>query len=104
VDEEPTVVIKSGVFRVDLVKLCERAGTTSARQASPDEVREATGQSIGGVSPAGWPRPLRVFIDDSLEQFDRLWSACGTPNAVFATDYDELRVLTDASPISLVER
>ena len=98
------MVIKSGVFRVDLVKLCERAGTTSARQASPDEVREATGQSIGGVSPAGWPRPLRVFIDDSLEQFDRLWSACGTPNAVFATDYDELRVLTDASPISLVER
>jgi prolyl-tRNA editing enzyme YbaK/EbsC (Cys-tRNA(Pro) deacylase) len=75
------------------------------RQATPDEVRSATGQAIGGVSPVNWPGPLRVFIDDSLAAFDRIWSACGTPNAVFATTFAELASLTNARPVSLlVER
>ena len=101
VDDEAVVVIKSGSFRVDTDYLGAIANGTIVRQASPEEVRIATGQPIGGVSPSGWPQALRVFIDDTLNGFDRLWAACGTPNAVFATNYDELRYLTDATPIAL---
>ncbi len=101
VDDEPVVVVKSGALRVDTAKLREVAKGTAVRQASPGEVRAATGQPIGGVSPTGWPNSLRVFIDDSLAQYDLVWSACGTPNAAFATTYDELRDLTGAIPISL---
>ena len=67
----------------------------------PDEVRAATGQPIGGVSPVNWPGALRVFIDDSLAAYERVWAACGTPNAVFATTYDELIDLTHATPVTL---
>lgn len=101
VDDEPVVVIKSGAFRVDTHALCTFAGGTSTRQATPDEVRQATGQPIGGVSPTGWPSALRVFLDETLAKYDRLWAACGTPNCVFATTYDELRNLTGATPIPL---
>ncbi|MHB1209587.1 MAG: YbaK/EbsC family protein [Acidimicrobiales bacterium] len=100
-DDEPLVVVKSGVNRVDTTKLARIAGGEHVRQANPDEVRAATGQPIGGVSPVGWPGALRVFIDVTLAEFDRVWSACGTPNAVFATTYDELRHLTGATPLSL---
>jgi prolyl-tRNA editing enzyme YbaK/EbsC (Cys-tRNA(Pro) deacylase) len=71
------------------------------RQATPDEVRAATGQAIGGVSPVNWPDALRVFIDDSLLRYDQVWAACGTPNAVFATTYDELLALTNATTLHL---
>ena len=101
VDDEPVVVIKSGAFRVDTVALCAFTGGTSARQATPDEVRHATGQPIGGVSPTGWPSALRVFLDQALATYDQLWAACGTPNCVFATTYDELHDLTGATPIAL---
>jgi len=101
VDEEPVVVIKSGAQRVDLARLQRAAGGSSARQASPDEVRAATGQPIGGVSPVGWPHALRTFIDDSLSRYETVWAACGTPNAVFSSTYEELRSLTGALPLAL---
>ena len=101
-DEEPVVVIKSGAFRVDTKKFTRLLGATTMRQANADEVRAATGQPIGGVSPVNWPGPLRVYIDRSLADFRPLWAACGTPNAVFATSYDELIALTRAQAIDLV--
>lgn len=100
-DDEPIVVVKSGANRVDTKQLAHVARGSAVRQATPDEVRAATGQPIGGVSPVGWPSQLRVFIDDTLRGYERVWSACGTPNAVFATTYDELRGLTDATPLTL---
>ena len=100
-DDEPVVVIKSGAFRVDTKEFTRLVGATTMRQANADEVRAATGQPIGGVSPVNWPGPLRVYIDNSLCDFERLWAACGTPNAVFATSYEELTLLTRAQAIDL---
>jgi prolyl-tRNA editing enzyme YbaK/EbsC (Cys-tRNA(Pro) deacylase) len=100
VDDEPVVVIKSGAFRVDLETLAVGAGGAHVRQAKPDEVRGATGQAIGGVSPVGWPTPLRTFIDDSLREYDVLWAACGTPNSVFRTNFEQLQSITGGTVIS----
>jgi prolyl-tRNA editing enzyme YbaK/EbsC (Cys-tRNA(Pro) deacylase) len=101
VDDEPVMVIKSGRHRVDLGALAQAAGGAGARQATPEEVRSATGYPIGGVSPVGWPGPLRCFIDASLEEFEEIWSAAGTPNAVFPTTFDELCMLSGAVPFQL---
>ncbi|MGA2970564.1 MAG: YbaK/EbsC family protein [Acidimicrobiales bacterium] len=100
-DDKPLIVLKSGTLRVDLEKVRQFLGVVSVRQATPNEVRAATGQSPGGVSPVGWPQPITCLIDNSLAHVARLWAACGTPNAVFSTTYDELRSLTGAIPISL---
>jgi prolyl-tRNA editing enzyme YbaK/EbsC (Cys-tRNA(Pro) deacylase) len=101
VDDKPVVILKSGTLRVDVEKVRQHLGAVSVRQASPAEVRDATGQSPGGVSPVGWPQPIPCLMDGSLKDFARLWAACGTANAVFATTYDELRSLTSATLISL---
>jgi prolyl-tRNA editing enzyme YbaK/EbsC (Cys-tRNA(Pro) deacylase) len=100
-DDEPIVILKSGAFRVDPASFARQVGGTTLRRADADEVRRATGQPIGGVSPAGWPSELRVFIDDTLADYEEIWSACGTPNAVFATTYLELQRLTGAVALSL---
>lgn len=100
-DDTPLVVLKSGTLRVDVEKVRQYLGALSVRQATPTEVRAATGQSPGGVSPVGWPQPIPCLIDNSLARIAQLWAACGTPNAVFATTYEELRLLTGATPISL---
>ena len=101
VDDEAVIVIKSGRHRVDVDALAGAAGGRVARQATPNEVRAATGFPIGGVSPVGWPTPQRAFIDESLAEYDEIWSAAGTPNAVFPTTYDELVRLTGAAPLQL---
>jgi prolyl-tRNA editing enzyme YbaK/EbsC (Cys-tRNA(Pro) deacylase) len=75
----------AGDRRVDTGKLGD-----AARQAKPDEVREATGFAVGGVPPLGHDRPVRTVVDESLRRFETLWCAGGTPHAVFPVGTDEL--------------
>jgi prolyl-tRNA editing enzyme YbaK/EbsC (Cys-tRNA(Pro) deacylase) len=101
-DDEPIVVITSGAHRVDPAFLARDIGAATIRMANAREVRAATGQPIGGVAPINWPARLRVYLDEDLEQHAAIWSAAGTPNAVFPTTFDELRRLTSATPQAVV--
>ena len=79
VDEQgPVLCLCAGDRRVDTAKL-----GPAVRQARGDEVRNATGFSIGGVPPLGHDRPPRTVVDESLRRFDTVWCAGGTPHAVF---------------------
>ena len=93
-DGEPLLVMTSGVHRVDTAALAERLGRGSITRASADQVRDATGQAIGGVAPTGHPAPLTTVVDEDLAAFDEIWAAGGTPHTVFPLTYDELVKLT----------
>jgi prolyl-tRNA editing enzyme YbaK/EbsC (Cys-tRNA(Pro) deacylase) len=62
-----------------------------------DEVRAATGQTIGGVAPVGHPSPLRTWIDRDLAGYAQLCASAGTIHAVFATTFQLLTELTGAT-------
>ena len=81
-DGEPLIVLTSGVNRVDTARLGRELGKAISR-ADPERVRAATGFAVGGVPPVGYPAPLDVLVDRDLLQFDEVWAAAGTPNAVF---------------------
>jgi prolyl-tRNA editing enzyme YbaK/EbsC (Cys-tRNA(Pro) deacylase) len=89
-------IVKSLVFNVDgrpTMILCagdRRVTRIDGEPASPQEVRAATGFSIGGVPPLGHDADLPTIVDESLRRFDRVWCAAGTPNAVFETRLEEL--------------
>ena len=82
-DAGPVLVLCAGDRRVD-------AGALGLRRAKPDVVREATGFAIGGVPPLGHPAPMRTLVDGSLQRFDTVWCAAGTPNAVFEVRTEDL--------------
>lgn len=93
-DGEPLLVMTSGAHRVDTAALAERLGRGSIQRANPDQVREATGQAIGGVAPTGHPAPLTTIVDEELARYPEIWAAGGTPHTVFPLTYDELVRLT----------
>ena len=68
-DGAPLLVLTSGAHRVDTGKVAALIGAERVRRASPDFVRAATGQAIGGrgagrppgtAADAGRPRPGAV--------------------------------------------
>jgi prolyl-tRNA editing enzyme YbaK/EbsC (Cys-tRNA(Pro) deacylase) len=81
----PILCLCAGDRRVDTGKLGD-----GVRQATRDEVREATGFAIGGVPPLGHERPVPTVVDESLNRFETLWCAGGTPHAVFPVETDKL--------------
>ncbi len=101
-DGEPLLVMTSGAHRVDTQALAERLGCGRIQRATPDQVRDATGQVIGGVAPSGHPAPLRTIVDQALAGYPQIWAAGGTPHTVFPLTYDELVRLT-AGTVSRVD-
>ena len=95
---DPVLVLTSGAHRVDTAKVATLLGVDSLKRATPDFVREHTGQAIGGVAPVGHPKPVRTLVDTALAAFPEVWAAGGIPHAVFPTTYDELVRVTDGTP------
>lgn len=90
VDDQAVVALVGGADRLDEARLADAAGGRSARRATADEARLATGYAVGGVPPFGHAQPLRVFVDDALLEHDVVWAAAGTPTRVFAIAPDAL--------------
>jgi prolyl-tRNA editing enzyme YbaK/EbsC (Cys-tRNA(Pro) deacylase) len=101
-DGEAILVLSSGSHRVDTDFVARRLGVAELRPATPDEVRAATGQPIGGVAPVGHPRPLPTYIDAALRRFEVIWASAGTPHAVFSSTFAELQRATGATEIVVV--
>ncbi len=97
-DGEPLLVLTSGAHRVDTAKVAAGIGVGRLRRATPEFVREHTGQVIGGVAPLGHPAPVRTLVDTTLERYDVVWAAGGVPRAVFPTTYTELLRITAGTP------
>jgi prolyl-tRNA editing enzyme YbaK/EbsC (Cys-tRNA(Pro) deacylase) len=100
-DGEPLLVLTSGAHRADPARLATAAGASTVRRATPEFVREHTGQPIGGVAPVGHPKPVTTLIDTRLAEHERVWAAAGHPHTVFPTTYDELIALTGATPVEV---
>ena len=89
-DEEPVLALTSGANRVDEGRLAAAAGAGSARRATPEEARAATGFAVGGTPPFGSPEPVRTFVDETLLAFEEVWAAAGTSDSVFPLSPDAL--------------
>jgi prolyl-tRNA editing enzyme YbaK/EbsC (Cys-tRNA(Pro) deacylase) len=81
-DGDPVLVVASGAHRVDPDLLAEVFDVAAIRQASPDEVRVATGYPVGGVSPLGCGK-LPIAFDETLLGYDCVYAAGGDGNTLF---------------------
>ena len=80
--QKPVLIIASGTNRVN-EKLAKEYIGEELEKADAEFVLEHTGFAIGGVPPVGHIKPINAFIDEDLLQYDEIWAAAGTPNAVF---------------------
>ncbi|HEY5275425.1 MAG TPA: YbaK/EbsC family protein [Coriobacteriia bacterium] len=81
-DERPGLALVAGDMRGDTKAIGALVGARSVHFADADTVRTATGYAIGGVSPYDLPAELTVLIDESLERFDIVYTAAGTPSSM----------------------
>ncbi len=98
VGERPVVALVAGDRRCRTETLpAALALEGEVARAGPALVKAATGFTIGGVAPVGFPAPLPIAVDASLERFADLYAAAGHPHCVFRTSYPELLALSGAS-------
>lgn len=95
---KPILVLTSGANRVDEKRIKAYAGEKIMR-ADADFVREVTGYAIGGVPPIAHLQQMETYLDEDLMQYNLIWAAAGTPNAVFELTPDDLQKMTQGQVV-----
>lgn len=96
----PLLVITSGRHRVDTELVAKNLGVEKLHRADADFIKNASGFSIGGVSPVGWVnKPEITLIDQALNDYGVAWAAAGHPHSVYPTSFEELARVTGATPM-----
>lgn len=97
---KPIIVLTSGANRVDEKRIREYAGEGIGK-ADADFVRAVTGFAIGGVPPVGHLQTIETYMDEDFLQYDTVWAAAGTPNAIFELRTSDLQKMTGAKVVQV---
>ena len=89
------LVVTAGDARIDNKKYKTFFGT-KAKMLTPEEVIEHIGHAIGGVCPFGVKEKIDIFCDVSMQRFDTVFPACGSPNSAIELTCDELFNISQA--------
>ncbi|WP_374353114.1 YbaK/EbsC family protein [Limnohabitans sp.] len=100
-DDAAVLVVTSGDRRVDEKKVSALVGKVG--RADADFVKARTGFTIGGVSPVAHLIPSVTLLDQDLWRFEEIWAAAGHPHGVFRLAPEDLRHLTGAPVVDVVE-
>jgi prolyl-tRNA editing enzyme YbaK/EbsC (Cys-tRNA(Pro) deacylase) len=89
------LVVARGDARMDNKK-AKAAFGGKVKMLGLDEVEALTGHPVGGVCPFGLARPLPVYCDVSLKDFDVVIPAAGATNAAVRISPDRMAEITGA--------
>ena len=93
----------SGDKRCSLNKLKKIKIQKDISMANPDQVKEVTGFTIGGVSPIGHLQEIEIFIDKELSRFKYIYAAAGHPNCIFKINFEDLKKITNGEVMDICE-
>ena len=93
----------AGDKKCSLNKLKKILKEKDLSMASANEVKEVTGFTIGGVSPIGHLKDIKVYIDNSLSRFETIYAAAGHPHCIFKISFEEIKQITSGSAMDISE-
>ncbi len=77
--EETFLLVARGDARLDNAKT-KAEFRARPRMLGPDETLALTGHPVGGVCPFGLARPIAIYCDVSIRDFDLVYPAAGSLN------------------------
>lgn len=72
-DGKPACVVAPSSGEVSMKKAAAALGAKSAAMMKPADAERLTGYKIGGISPFGQMRPIRVVIDETALLWDAIF-------------------------------
>lgn len=100
--DEVILLVMGGDARIDNRKYKDQIGG-KARMLSATEVVEWTSHPVGGVCPFGLPKPLRIFVDQSVRKFSVVLPAAGATNAAVRISPERLAQITGAQWVDVAQ-
>lgn len=89
VGDQPILIVTAGDTKIDNAKYKHFFGT-KAKMIPGDEVERIIGHGIGGVCPFAVNDNVKIYLDESLQRFETVFPAAGSPNSAIELTIPEL--------------
>ena len=96
IGEEATLILTEGTARVDNRKYKDTFHM-KAKMIPFEEVENWIGHAPGGVCPFGIKEGIKVYLDESLKQFDTVYPAAGNDHSAVKLTIAELEEVAGAA-------
>lgn len=93
--DESIVIVLAGERRVSNRKFKD-IFKEKARMVPFKKVKDVTGFEPGGVCPFGLKKDIKVYLDNSLKDYDYIYPACGTGNSAIKMTPEKLEEVSEA--------
>lgn len=96
-DGKFVLCLMPGDLELSLKKLARAAGVKAARMATVEEAEKLTGYLVGGISPFGVKKPVKVWMHDSIPPLARIGINAGRRGAMLFMDPKDALTSLNAS-------
>lgn len=87
--EGAILIVAAGDVKIDNSKF-KAEFATKAKMVQFDEVEKVIGHAAGGVCPFAINKNVKVYLDESLKRFEKVYPACGSSNSAIGLSIPEL--------------
>ncbi|QQK07416.1 YbaK/EbsC family protein [Miniphocaeibacter halophilus] len=94
IKDEAIIVVMAGDKKIDNRKFKDEF-KIKAKMLTPEETLEKIGHEVGGVCPFGIKEGVKVYLDNSLKDYDKVHPACGSKNSSIELTIEELETLSN---------
>jgi len=74
----PLIILMNGDRQVSTKALARRLGVKAVSPCDPRVAERNTGYRVGGISPFGTKKPLRIFMEESIAELPRILINAGS--------------------------
>lgn len=98
---EPFLILMHGDRTVSTKALAREMGVKNVKPCSPREAHRHTGYTVGGISPFGTRKSLRVYVEESLLNFPRVYVNAGKKGLLVEISPKNLVNLPESRPVNV---
>ena len=100
-EREPLMVLMHGDREVSTKQLARQIGKRSVEPCATAVAERHTGYMVGGTSPFGTRKQLRVFIERTILELDRVYVNGGRRGFLVSLAPSEIVRVLDATPVDV---
>lgn len=88
-EKNPIIIVIAGDKKVKSSKFKKKFGE-KAKMIKIDDLENLVGHNIGGVCPFAVKENVKIYLDNSLKNYEYVYPACGSANSAIKLTIKEL--------------
>jgi Cys-tRNA(Pro) deacylase len=100
-EREPLIVLMHGDRQVSTKSLARHLGARTVKPCAPEVADKHSGYQVGGTSPFGTKRAMKVYVERTILDLPRVWLNGGRRGFLVALDPQEIVRVLGAEPVDV---